>query len=38
VELQDFLTPGLVLATGVFLWREIGHLSYDIDQRLEGYL
>ena len=38
MELQDFLTPGLVLAVGVFLWREISHLSNDIDQRLEGCL
>ena len=38
MELQDFPTLGLVLAVGVFLWREISHFSYYIDQRLEGYL
>lgn len=38
MELQDFPTPGLVLAADMFLWRDIGHLSDDIDQRLEGYL
>lgn len=37
MELQDFLTPGLVIAVGVFLWREISHLSDDINQRQEGH-
>lgn len=37
MELQDFLTPGLVLAAGVFLWRAIGHLSDYINQQLEGH-
>ena len=37
MERQDFLTPGLVLAVGVFLWREIRHLFDYIGQHLEGY-
>ncbi len=37
MERQDFLTHRLVLAVGVFLWREISHLSDYVDQHLEGY-
>jgi len=37
VELQDFPTPGLMLAVGVFLWREISPLSDDINRHQEGH-
>ena len=35
--IEQYLTPGLVIAVGIFLWREIRHLSDRIDRHLEGH-